>query len=62
LGGLTNLKALALNENPNLANIQPLLDNTGFGAGATVGLRSTSVGCTDVTALQAKGVSVLSDC
>jgi hypothetical protein len=34
----------------------------GFGSGDTVGLRSTSVSCEDVTALQGKGVSVLSDC
>jgi hypothetical protein len=39
-----------------------LLDNTGLGAGDTVDLRSTSVSCTDVAALQAKGVTVLSDC
>ena len=62
LGGLTNLRQLALNTNANLGNIQPLLDNTGLGAGDLVGLRSTSVSCTDVAALEAKGVSVISDC
>jgi hypothetical protein len=39
-----------------------LLDNTGLGAGDQVLLGSTNVSCTDVDALQAKGVSVLSDC
>jgi len=39
-----------------------LLDNTGLGAGDAVFLRSTSVSCTDTAALQAKGVSVISDC
>ena len=62
LSGLTSLRGLGLNGNPNLTDIQPLLDNTGFGAGAAVNLQSTSVSCTDVAALQAKGVTVESDC
>ncbi len=62
LGGLTSLTGLYLSNNPNLTNIQPLLDNTGLGAGDTVNLESTSVSCTDVAALQAKGVAVRSDC
>jgi hypothetical protein len=39
-----------------------LLDNTGLGAGDTVYLQFTNVSCTDVAALEAKGVTVLSDC
>ncbi len=62
LSGLTNLMFLGLDNNPNLTDIQPLLDNTGLGAGDTVNLLSTSVSCTDVVALQAKGVAVQSDC
>ncbi len=62
LSGLTSLTDLDLGKNPNLTDIQPLLDNTGLGAGDRVILWSTSVSCTDVAALQAKGVSVLSDC
>ena len=62
LSGLTSLTILDLTNNPNLSNIQPLLDNTGLGAGDQVLLRSTSVSCTDVAALQAKGVSVGSSC
>ena len=62
LSGLTSLAGLFLSNNPNLTEIQPLLDNTGLGAGDRVYLRSTSVSCTDVAALQAKGVTVISDC
>ena len=54
--------ALNLSNNPNLTNIQPLLANTGLGAGDSVDLRSTNVSCADVAALEAKGVTVGSDC
>jgi hypothetical protein len=62
LSGLTSLSELGLENNPNLTDIQPLLDNTGLGAGGTVFLESTSVSCMDVAELQAKGVTVQSDC
>ena len=62
LSGLTSLTFLRLDNNPNLTNIQPLLDNTGLGVDDTVLLRGTSVSCTDVAALEAKGVTVRSDC
>ncbi len=62
LSGLTSLIFLHLTNNPNLTDIQPLLDNTGLSAGDTVYLRSTNVSCADVAALQAKGVDVISDC
>ncbi|MHC4089453.1 MAG: leucine-rich repeat domain-containing protein [Planctomycetota bacterium] len=62
LSGLTSLGYLELWSNSNLTDIQPLLDNTGLGAGDTVDLRVTNVSCTDVAALQAKGVTVTSDC
>ncbi len=62
LSGLTNLTNLLLTGNSGLSNIQPLLDNTGLGVGDAVGLRGTSVSCTDVATLQAKGVAVSSDC
>jgi len=62
LSGLTSLTILDLANNPNLTNIQPLLDNTGLGTDDLVSLLSTSVSCTDVAALRANGVSVLSDC
>ena len=61
LGGPVNLY-IDLSSNPGLSNIQPLLDNTGLGAADTVDLESTNVSCTDVAALQAKGVMVPSDC
>jgi Leucine-rich repeat (LRR) protein len=62
LSGLTNLTELWLFNNPNLTDIQPLLGNAGLGAGDSVSLQSTSVSCTDVDALQLKGVNVTSDC
>ncbi len=62
LSGLTSLEYLILDNNPNLTDIQPLLDNTGLGTGDDVDLRSTNVSCTDVAALEAKGVPVDSDC
>ena len=62
LSRLTSLTNLLLDGNPALSNIQPLLDNTGLGAGDAVDLRLTSVSCTDVAALEAKGVAVTSDC
>ncbi len=62
LSGLTSLTNLRLNDNPNLTDIQPLLDNTGIGAGDLVYLKSTNVSCTDVAALRGKGVTVSTDC
>ena len=59
---LTNLAVLTLHTNPDLTDIQPLLDNPGLGAGDDVLLQSTKVSCTDVDRLRAKGVGVLSDC
>jgi Leucine-rich repeat (LRR) protein len=61
LSGLTSLTFLWLNDN-SITDIQPLLDNTGLGEGDTVDLGSTNVTCTDVAALQAKRVVVISDC
>ena len=63
LSGLTSLTHLALSHNRDLSNIQALLDNAGLSAWSDrVGLRGTMVSCTDVAALQAKGVRVTSDC
>ena len=59
---LTSLRWLNLQNNPNLTDMQALLDNTGLGAGDTVYLWSTNVRCADVAALQDKGVTVYSDC
>ena len=60
LTGLTRLIILDLNVNANLSVIQPLLDNTGLGAGDTVNLSDVDPAmlCTDVALLQAKGVTV----
>ena len=56
---LESLTRLDLGFNPDLIDIQPLLDNTGLGGGDLVFLTSTNVSCTDVAALEAKGVTVL---
>jgi hypothetical protein len=45
-----------------LSSIAALLNNAGLGTGDYVSLYGTSVSCADVTALQAKGVTVFSDC
>jgi len=58
LNGLTSLRYVGLSDNPDLDDIQPLLDNPGFGAGVSVTLLRTNVGCTDVAALRAKDVTV----
>ncbi len=62
LSGLTSLMFLDLSSNPNLTDIPPLLDNAGLGANDFVKLDGTNVSCADVAALQAKGVTVESDC
>lgn len=72
LASLIRLNWVYLDSNPLLTDIQPLLDNPGLisstpcGAGTTlcheVGLRGTSVSCTDVAALEAKPLFVFSDC
>ena len=61
LSGLTSMATLDLSYN-SITDIQPLLDNTGLGAGDTVNLWATGVSCTDVAALEAKGVTVEFDC
>ena len=57
LSGLTSLRFLDLRDN-SITDIQPLLANTGLGAGDNAFL-PTSVSCTDVAALEVKGVEVL---
>ena len=58
LSGLTNLSRLDLRYNPDLDDIQALLDNSGIGAGDIVELRFTNVSCADQALLAAKGVEV----
>ena len=58
LSGLTNLTALDLRFNPQLTNIQALLENPGLGAGDVVELRHTNVSCADQALLAEKGVEV----
>jgi hypothetical protein len=61
LSGLTNLMQLDLRFNPELSNIQALLENPGIGAGDIVELRHTNVSCTDQQRLAEKGVEVRSE-
>ena len=60
LSGLTGLTYLFLYNNPDLRSIQPLLDNTGLGAGDTVLLSNVNpaMPCSDVILLRARGVRV----
>ena len=58
LSGLTNLMQLDLRFNPDLSNIQALLENPGIGAGDIVELRHTKVSCADQARLAEKGVEV----
>ena len=62
LRGLVVLADLFLDDNTDLINIQPLLDNTGLGAGDNVSLTNTGVLCVDVATLRATGVTVSSEC
>ena len=59
---LTGLTSLLLQGNPNLIDVQSLIDNTGIGPGDSVNLVSTDVSCANVAKLQVKGATVLSDC
>ena len=62
LRGLTSLTELHVHDLPDLSNIQPLLNNAGLGEGDRVILMRSNVSCADAAALQAKGVSVGSNC
>lgn len=62
LRGLTSLTELHVHDLPDLSNIEPLLNNTGLGAGDDVELRGMMVSCEDVALLADKGVTVTSDC
>ena len=58
LSGLVNLTRLDLRYNPELSNIQALLENPGIGEGDIVELRHTKVACEDQALLAEKGVEV----
>lgn len=62
LEGLVALRVLGLRSNTNLSNIQPLVNNTGLGAGDTVDLVDVNpaISCTAVTDLRNRGVTVFS--
>ena len=58
LSGLPNLMQLDLRFNPDLRDIQALMENPGIGEGDVVELRHTDVSCTDQARLAEKGVEV----
>jgi len=62
LAALGALTAVSLNSNPDLTDIQDLIDNPALGPGTDVNLAGTGVSCADVALLSAKGVAVISDC
>ena len=62
LRDLEDLTTIVLNGNLGLTDIQPLLDHPTFGPGVTVHLLETGVSCTDIAALVAKKVTVISNC
>ena len=62
IAALPELSLVMLMGNATLSDISALLNNPGIGTGDGVDLRGTAVSCVEVTALQAKGVNVSSDC
>jgi len=58
LSGLTSLMQLDLRFNPELQDIEALLENPGIGRGDIVELRHTNVSCVDQARLAEKGVEV----
>ena len=53
--------SVELGNNPDLTDIQPLLNHSGLGAGDDVELRGTMASCKGVALLADKGVTVTSD-
>jgi hypothetical protein len=56
------LSRIDLRGNVQLVDIQPLFFHATLGEGDGVRLEGTSVSCTDVAALQGKGVTVFTNC
>ncbi len=62
LADMLLLSFLVLDDNRELSDIQPLLDNPGVGRDDTVQLQGTAVSCEDVALLEAKRAKVTSNC
>ena len=56
------LSFLVLDDNRELSDIQPLIDNPGVGRDDTVWLERTAVSCEDIEMLRAKRATVTSNC
>jgi hypothetical protein len=59
---MAGLSRLDLRGNMQLTDIQPLLFHATLGEGDAVRLENTGVSCTDVAALQVRGVTVFTHC
>ena len=60
--GVAGLARLDLRGNMQLSDVGALLFHPGLGAGDAVRLEGTGVSCTDIAALEAKGVTVFKTC
>lgn len=60
--GLLGLTRLDLRDDMLVSDVQPLLFHPSFGAGDAIRLEGSAVSCTDVAALEAKGLVVFSTC
>ena len=56
------LRLVVLDNNPGLTDLQPLVDNRGFGTRSELWARETGLSCADFLPLTDRGVTVLSDC
>ena len=62
LGDMLLLSYVVLDDNRDLSDIQPLLDNRGVGRDDTVQLERTAVSCEDIALLREKRATVTSNC
>ena len=58
LGDLLDIGWLRLYDNPNLTDIQPLVDNPGLGEGDRLYVDYDNISCDQIKALRARGVTV----
>ena len=58
---LLKLSNVILDMNPNIASLDPFIENPEFGAGDKISVKGTAAAGAQVTQLKAKGVDVISD-
>ena len=59
---MVELNTIVLDNNRDLTDIEPLLDNPGVGRDDIVQLTGTSVSCEDIALLEERRVTVMSEC